>query len=342
MSKSGIPDMNKSRIKALSLIVPVILLVSALACRSGSSPIVFTSDRDGNLEIYSVRFDGRGDEENLTNSPQDEFSPVLSSNGRNVAFLAGAATDSTLEVMRITGKERTQVFSGGGVITTPKWSPNSQRLSYVLKRESGNTVYVGQSDGSESMVLTTLAADGVGDWSPAGDSVIFAVRETAEQGLYIRNPDGVNEFKRTETPDFAATWSPNSLLIAFLSTRDSNPDIYVMDPEGGDAIRITESEAPEYSVSWSPDSKKLLFVTERDGNSEIYVVEVDESGNPDNLHRLTHNEVRDDQPVWSPNGKKIAFVSYLDGDADIFVMDADGQNQKRLTNNQFEDTQPSW
>jgi len=52
--------------------------------------------------------------------------------------------------------------------------------------------------------------------------------------------------------------------------------------------------------------------------------------------------VRDEQPVWSPNGKKIAFVSYLDGDADIFVMDADGQNQQRLTNNQFQDTQPSW
>jgi TolB protein len=334
--------MNKSRLRALSLVVPILFLVLALGCRSGSPPIVFTSDRDGNQEIYSVRFDGRGDEENLTNSPQDEFSPVLSSNGRNVAFLSGTADDTTLEVMRVTGKERTPVFSGGGVITTPKWSPNSQRLSYVLKRESGNTVYVGQSDGSESMVLTTVAADEVGDWSPTGDSVIFAVRDTAEQGLYIRNPDGVNEFKRTQTPDYAAAWSPNSLLIAFLSTRESNPEIYVMDPEGGDATRITESETSEYGVSWSPDSKKLLFVTERDGNSEIYVVGVKEDGSPENLRRLTHNEVRDEQPVWSPNGKKIAFVSYLDGDADIFVMDADGQNQQRLTNNQFQDTQPSW
>ena len=58
--------------------------------------------------------------------------------------------------------------------------------------------------------------------------------------------------------------------------------------------------------------------------------------------RLTTNNVRDDEPVWSPNGRRIAFVSYLDGDADIFTMDADGDNQLRLTSNDFEDTGPSW
>ena len=63
---------------------------------------------------------------------------------------------------------------------------------------------------------------------------------------------------------------------------------------------------------------------------------------PDNLTRLTHNEVRDEQPTWSPNGKRIAFVSHLDGDAEIFVMESDGQDQQRLTNNRFQDTQPSW
>ena len=64
-----------------------------------------------------------------------------------------------------------------------------------------------------------------------------------------------------------------------------------------------------------------------------------ESGN---ISRLTHNVVRDDQPVWSPSGNSIAFVSYLDGDAEIFVMEADGGGQQRLTNNEAEDTGPSW
>ena len=247
-----------------------------------------------------------------------------------------------LEVLRVSGEERTQVFSGGGEITQPKWGPDSGRLAYALTQESGNAVYVSDSEGEESMLLSKVTADEVGGWSPEGDFIVFSVREGAEQGLYVRNPEGVNEFRRTQSPDYGAVWSPDSRYIAFLSTRDGNPEIYVVDPEEGEEVRVTDSEAPEYDLSWSPNGKRLLFVTDRDGNAEIYAVEIKDRGMPDNFTRLTHNEVRDDQPTWSPNGKRIAFVSYLDGDAEIVVMESDGQDQRRLTNNESEDTEPSW
>ncbi len=334
--------MQRPFLRTLSLITLLPVLLFALACRSGTPPIVFTSDRDGNLEIYSVRADGRSAEENLSRSPRDEFSPSLSPNGRYVAFLSGGSEDMKLEVLEIAGEERTQVFAGAGSFTQPKWGPDSERVAFALAQESGNSVYVSESDGTESLLLSKVAADEVGGWSPEGNFVVFSVRDGAEQGLYIRNPDGVNEFRRTQSTDYGAVWSPDSRYIAFLSTRDGNPEIYVVDPEEGDEVRITDSDAPEYDLSWSPNGKRLLFVTERDGNAEIYVVEIKDRGMADNLTRLTHNEVRDDQPTWSPNGRRIAFVSYLDGDADIFVMESDGQDQLRLTNNSFQDTEPTW
>ena len=334
--------MQRPFLRTLSLITLLPVLLFALACRSGAPPIVFTSDRDGNLEVYSVRADGRGDEENLSRSPRDEFSPSLSPNGRHVAFLSGGSEDMKLEVLEIAGGERTQVFGGTGTLTQPKWGPDSERVAFALAQESGNSVYVSESDGTESLLLSKVVADEVGGWSPEGNFVVFSVRDGAEQGLYIRNPDGVNEFRRTKSTDYGAVWSPDSRYIAFLSTRDGNPEIYVVDPEEGDEVRVTDSEAAEYDLSWSPNGKRLLFVTERDGNAEIYVVEIKDRGMADNLTRLTHNEVRDDQPTWSPNGRRIAFVSYLDGDADIFVMESDGQDQQRLTNNSFQDTEPTW
>ena len=334
--------MQRPFLRTLSLITLLPVLLFALACRSGAPPIVFTSDRDGNLEVYSVRADGRGDEENLSRSPRDEFSPSLSPNGRHVAFLSGGSEDMKLEVLEIAGGERTQVFGGAGTLTQPKWGPDSGRVAFALAQDSGNSVYVSESDGTESLLLSKVAADEVGGWSPEGNFVVFSVRDGAEQGLYIRNPDGVNEFRRTKSTDYGAVWSSDSRYIAFLSTRDGNPEIYVVDPEEGDEVRVTDSEAAEYDLSWSPNGKRLLFVTERDGNAEIYVVEIKDRGMADNLTRLTHNEVRDDQPTWSPNGRRIAFVSYLDGDADIFVMESDGLDQQRLTNNSFQDTEPTW
>ncbi len=334
--------MQRPFLRTLSLITLLPVILFAVACRSGTPPIVFTSDRDGNLEIYSVQADGRGEEENLSRSPRDEFSPSLSPNGRYVAFLSGGSEDRKLEVLKINGEDRTQVFGGAGTLTQPKWGPDSERVVFAQAQESGNSVYVSESDGTESLLLSKVAADEVGGWSPEGKFVVFSVRDGAEQGLYIRNPDGVNEFRRTQSTDYGAVWSPDSRYIAFLSTRDGNPEIYVVDPEEGDEVRVTDSEAAEYDLSWSPNGKRLLFVTERDGNAEIYVVEIKDRGMADNLTRLTHNEVRDEQPTWSPNGRRIAFVSYLDGDADIFVMESDGQDQQRLTNNSFQDTEPTW
>ena len=334
--------MQRPFLRTLSLIALLPILLFAMACRSGTPPIVFTSDRDGNLEIYAVQADGRGDEENLSKSPRDEFSPSLSPNGRYVAFLSGGSEEMKLEVLEISGEERTQVFAGAGTLTRPKWGPDSERVAYAMAQESGNSVYVSESDGTESLLLSKVAADEVGGWSPEGNFVVFSVQDGAEQGLYIRNPDGVNEFRRTQSTDYGAVWSSDSRYIAFLSTRDGNPEIYVVDPEEGEEVRITDSAAPEYDLSWSPNGKRLLFVTERDGNAEIYVVEIKDRGMADNLTRLTHNEVRDNQPTWSPNGRRIAFVSYLDGDADIFVMESDGQDQQRLTNNSFQDTEPTW
>ena len=121
--------------------------------------------------------------------------------------------------------------------------------------------------------------------------------------------------------------------IAFVSQRDGNAEIYVMDADGGNLRNLTNHPGGDWSPSWSPDGKRIAFVSQRDGNAEIYVMDAD-GGNPQNL---TNNPGRDSSPSWSPDGKRIAFHSDRDNDRDhnieIYVMDADGQNEQRLTEN---------
>ena len=91
-----------------------ILAIASVACASGPPPIVFTSDRDGNLEIYSV--DSRSAKEvNLTNSPEDESSPVVSPNGKLVAFRAGSGKNNSIEVISTRGESRQQMTQKGGI-----------------------------------------------------------------------------------------------------------------------------------------------------------------------------------------------------------------------------------
>ena len=335
---SPFPSIVRPRlIEAVAGSFAALAILAACGSDSDSERLFFTSDRDGDLEVYSVTVKGE-DEINLTDSPDDEFAPIVSPDGRLIAFRAGSEPDVSIHTMRTDGTSRTQVTTGTGIHGSQRWSPESDRLAYVVQGSDGRGVYTSAADGSGSVLLTSVRGDEVGDWSRNGNTVVFSVLNGAAPGIYTRNPDGVNQFRLTETSDYSPVWSPDSKRIAFLSRRDGNAELYVMDGDGSNQRNVTQSDADESHISWSPDGKRLLFVSERDGNPEIYVVDADGK----DLTRLTTNDVVDNQPAWSPNGRRIAFVSYLDGDAEIFVMDADGANQTRITNNDAEDTSPSW
>ncbi|MDX1746203.1 MAG: hypothetical protein R3324_09725 [Halobacteriales archaeon] len=132
-------------------------------------------------------------------------------------------------------------------------------------------------------------------------------------------------------------------LIAFESTRDGNADIFLMTTDGSAVVNVTNHPAQDGDPEWSPDGSKLAFATTRDGNTEIYVMNVDGSG----LVRLTDNPAVDRFPAWSPDGSTIAFSrdtvfeSTQDTVFGIFLMDADGSNQRRLTE-YVGDVEPAW
>ena len=129
--------------------------------------------------------------------------------------------------------------------------------------------------------------------------------------------------------------------IAFASERDGNYEIYVMDPGGGGAMRLTTNTAVDREPAWSPDGTRIVFVSDRDGvgSTEIYVMNAD-GGNPT---RLTNNMFDDVSPVWSPDGSRIAFVSDRTGDNEIFTMNPDGSGATNLSRTPgFDDIDPAW
>ncbi len=110
--------------------------------------------------------------------------------------------------------------------------------------------------------------------------------------------------------------------IAFVSDRDGNNEIYVMNADGSNQTRFTNNSVEDTQPAWSPDGAKIAFVSQRDDNLEIYVMNADGS----NQTRLTINPASDTSPDWSPDGTKIVFIR----SSDIVVMNADGSGQTMI------------
>jgi Tol biopolymer transport system component len=142
-----------------------------------------------------------------------------------------------------------------------------------------------------------------------------------------------------------AVWVYDGSRIAFTSqnSRVGNREIYVMDPEGDDAVRLTRNDEDDDDPEWSPDGRRIAWSgNRRDGqgrvNQDIYTIDVQDGSD---VRRLTSDAARDRTPAWSVTGK-IAFESTRDGNREIYVMDEDGSEQRRLTADSHEDFDPAW
>ncbi len=101
---------------------------------------------------------------------------------------------------------------------------------------------------------------------------------------------------------YHARWSPDGEKIAFVTKRDGNFDLYVMNADGSGLRRLTRGAAWDGGPAWSPDGRKFAFVSKRDGNDEVSVINVDGTG----LRNLTRSPAQDGHPKWSSDARKIA------------------------------------
>jgi Tol biopolymer transport system component len=124
--------------------------------------------------------------------------------------------------------------------------------------------------------------------------------------------------------------------VLFVSNRDGNAQIYVMEADGSGERALTVGTEENTEPAWSHDGKRIVFTSYRGGDAGIYVM--DAGGNAQK--RLSSVQYSDNSPSWTPDGR-IVFRSMRDGWANFYAMDADGSNVKQLTSTQSDKGAPT-
>jgi len=126
--------------------------------------------------------------------------------------------------------------------------------------------------------------------------------------------------------------------IVFISNRDGNDELYIMDYDGHNQTRITFNKIKDYMPCWSADGRKISYTSFIHDKASLYIL------NPYEGKRIkVEDRGTNFGPSFSADGKKLAFCSTLEkGNSEIYVATSDGEKIKRLTFNKGIDTAPSW
>jgi TolB protein len=127
--------------------------------------------------------------------------------------------------------------------------------------------------------------------------------------------------------------------VAFVSNRDGNDEIYMMDYDGANQTRITFNKIKDYMPAWSPDQRTIAFTSYRGGTAGLYLRNIYEG-----KETVVSTKGTNYSAAFSPDGKKLAFCSTMseEGNAEIYVLDLESMKTKRLTFNSATETAPSW
>jgi Tol biopolymer transport system component len=160
--------------------------------------------------------------------------------------------------------------------------------------------------------IPAMAPQGAG-----GDDIAFVSMRDGIEDIYVMRPDGSGVRRVTVTEmvegeergSWTPAWSPDRRRIVFASNRDDggSANLYVVDADGRNLVRLTDHGQLDYSPDWSPDGTRIVFLSDRDGFYELYAMDADGA----NVERLTHLEKGQNGlccPDWSPDGTLILFM----------------------------------
>lgn len=161
------------------------------------------------------------------------------------------------------------------------------------------------------------------DWSPDGARLVYVSPCLQKQdtypgsSLYIINVDGTGKIALPTSlgGNFEPAWGPSGTRIAFTSLRDGYGEIYMINLENNQTIRLTKSAASIPGAiyarmpAWSPFGSQIAFVLKRLGTSQIWVTTDTDANLPKPYERLVKsgNTLSDFLPAWTPDGQYVVF-----------------------------------
>ena len=275
----------------LIILQPMCVRVCRVLAEAPKTPkILFTSQRDGNREVYIMNPDG-SEQVNLTQHPATDLQAAWSPTGEQILFVSDRGGTRDLYLMDADGSNVRRVFKRKieAWRTRPTWSPDSKQFAYqcVDWNFIKNGLYLG-TFGEEDAEF--IAKYNTPEWSP--DDSEIACSEHHPLGSRLTFINIHTQAQEQPLPDkmlrwqFDPSWSAAGDKLAISGNKHPLPEIldralhrawknkqtiFLVNRDGTGLRQLVDEAGPDaWSPKLSPDGSEVLYTQ----GSQLFKVDV--------------------------------------------------------------------
>jgi TolB protein len=249
-----------------------------------------------------------------------------------------------LAVMDQDGFNVRPLTKGDDIVITPRFSPNSQEITYMSIGKGTPRVYLMNLDTRQREIVGEFANMSFAPrFSPDGQRVIMSLLEEdgRNSNIHVLDLRSRQVTRLTNSPSIntAPSYSPDGNQITFESDRGGSQQIYVMNSDGSGQNRISFGNGRYSTPVWSPDGVNIAFTKQAGGKFAIGVMKPDGSG-----ERILTEGFHNEGPTWAPNGRVLMFFRDTQGESggpQLYSVDVTGYNEQKVPTPNFS-SDPSW
>ena len=291
---------------------------------------LLSQERFSNLDVF-----------NLQHARDPQISPTSSKiiYVRTKMDIMKDGKTSSIWIVDIDGRNHQKLTSNINNESSPRWSPDGKRITFVSSSDDGNgsEIYIYWVDSKQYSVISQLNKSPSNlKWSPSGEYIGFSMFMTDNVLSLVTPPKKPKD----------ANWAPPARITDRLKHESDGSGyidkgfnhLFYISADGGSPVQVTSESYNHKDFNWSKDSEKIIFSSnytenwEYDfRNSEMYSIKI----NGSSLTQLTKRKGPDYGGVFSPDGKKIAYLGFTDKVQTyqinkLYLMNADGSAKKEI------------
>ena len=269
---SATPTLEPTPTATRPAAIPAPQVVPRSALRGTIAYPVFNGN---DYDVYFGKPDGSGKTQFYRGNASQ---PAFNADGSRIAFHSWGGGSQGLIAIDVSG-------ANGYLIANfvedqlPVWSADSQDIIFLTRRSGGRQSEIMKADSNTELPDAIIL--GEGEYPSVGANGRLAFKGWGNTAFGLRV--GSDTFSEIETvtnadEDTAPALSPDGSKVVFMSRREENWDIYVVNTDGSDLQRLTTDAADDGLPTWSPDGNAIAFVSNRGGPWAVWVMTPDSSG----------------------------------------------------------------